>query len=64
MGRPGDPVYNATKHALVGMTKSPAVAHAHQGVRANTVGEAWEVAKAAGAMPGDRYSLVFELGVG
>ncbi len=123
MGRPGDPVYNATKHALVGMTKSIAVAHAHQGIRANTVnpgaidtdmlrgtlstpeefeakqhqlvsstpagrvGEAWEVAKAvvflasdesrfingvalpidgakaAGAMPGNRYSLDFELGV-
>jgi NAD(P)-dependent dehydrogenase (short-subunit alcohol dehydrogenase family) len=123
MGRPGDPVYNATKHALVGMTKSLAVAHAHQGIRANTVnpgaidtdmlrstlaspeefetkqhqlvastpaarvGEAWEVAKAvvflasdesrfingiavpidgaksAGAMPGNRYSLDFELGV-
>ena len=123
MGRPGDAVYNATKHALVGMTKSLAVAHAHQGIRANTVnpgaidtdmlrgtlasaeefetkqhalvastpaarvGEAWEVAKAvvflasdesrfingvalpidgakaAGAMPGNRYSLDFELGV-
>ncbi|MBE1501252.1 NAD(P)-dependent dehydrogenase (short-subunit alcohol dehydrogenase family) [Amycolatopsis lexingtonensis] len=124
MGRPGDPVYNATKHALVGLMKSVAVAHAHQGVRANTVnpgaidtellrgtlaspddfetkqhqlvastpaarvGEAWEVAKAvvflasdeskfingvvlpidgakaAGAMPGNRYSLDFDLGVG
>jgi NAD(P)-dependent dehydrogenase (short-subunit alcohol dehydrogenase family) len=123
MGRPGDPVYNATKHALVGMMKSIAVAHAHQGIRATTVnpgaidtdmlrgtlaspegfetkqhqlvastpaariGEAWEVAKAvvflasdesrfisgialpidgakaAGAMPGNRYSLDFELGV-
>lgn len=123
IGRPGDPVYNATKHALVGMTKSLAVAHAHQGIRANTVnpgaidtdmlrgtlsspeefeakqhalvastpaarvGEAWEVAKAvvflasdesrfingvvlpidgaksAGAMPNNRYSLDFELGV-
>ncbi|MFC3455235.1 SDR family NAD(P)-dependent oxidoreductase [Amycolatopsis speibonae] len=123
MGRPADPVYNATKHALVGLTKSIAVAHAHQGIRANTVnpgaidtdmlrgtlaspedfearqhqltastpagrvGEAWEVAKAvvflasdesrfisgvalpidgakaAGAMPGNRYSLDFELGV-
>jgi NAD(P)-dependent dehydrogenase (short-subunit alcohol dehydrogenase family) len=123
MGRPGDPVYNATKHALVGMMKSIAVAHAHQEIRANTVnpgaidtdmlrgtlaspeefetkhhqlvastpaariGEAWEVAKAvvflasdesrfisgialpidgakaAGAMPGNRYSLDFELGV-
>ncbi len=123
MGRPGDPVYNATKHALVGMMKSIAVAHSHQGIRANTVnpgaidtdmlrgtlaspeefetkqhalvastpaarvGEAWEVAKAvvflasdesrfingialpidgaksAGAMPGNRYSLDFDLGV-
>jgi NAD(P)-dependent dehydrogenase (short-subunit alcohol dehydrogenase family) len=123
MGRPGDPVYNATKHALVGLTKSIAVAHAHQGIRANTispgaidtdmlrgtlaspedfeakqhqlvastpaarVGEAWEVAKAvvflagdesrfvngavlpidgakaAGALPGHRYSVDFELGV-
>jgi NAD(P)-dependent dehydrogenase (short-subunit alcohol dehydrogenase family) len=122
MGRPGDPVYNATKHALVGMMKSIDVAHAHQGIRANTVnpgaidtdmlrgtlaspeefetkqhqlvastpaariGEAWEDAKAvvflasdesrfisgialpldgakaAGAMPGNRYSLDFELG--
>jgi NAD(P)-dependent dehydrogenase (short-subunit alcohol dehydrogenase family) len=123
MGRPADPVYNATKHALIGLTKSIAVAHAHQGVRANTVnpgaidtdmlrstlaspddfeakqhqlvastpaarvGEAWEVAKAivflasdesrfisgavlpidgakaAGAMPSNRYSLEFDLGV-
>jgi NAD(P)-dependent dehydrogenase (short-subunit alcohol dehydrogenase family) len=123
MGRPGDPVYNATKHALVGMMKSVAVAHAHQGIRVNTVcpgaidtdllrgtlaspgdfeakqhqlvastpaarvGEAWEVAKAvvylasdesrfvngislpidgaksAGAMPSNRYSLDFDLGV-
>jgi NAD(P)-dependent dehydrogenase (short-subunit alcohol dehydrogenase family) len=123
MGRSGDPVYSASKHALVGMMKSLAVAHAHQGVRVNTVnpgaidtdmlrgtlaspedfdarqhqlvastpaarvGEAWEVAKAvvflasdesrfingialpidgaksAGAMPADRYSLDFELGV-
>jgi NAD(P)-dependent dehydrogenase (short-subunit alcohol dehydrogenase family) len=123
MGRPGDPVFNATKHALVDMMKSIAVAHAHQGIRANTVnpgaidtdmlrgtlaspeefetkqhqlvastpaariGEAWEEdakavvflagdesrfisgialpidgAKAAGAMPGNRYSLGFELG--
>lgn len=122
MGRPGDPVYNATKHALVGLMKSIAVAHAHQGIRANTVnpgaidtdmlrgtlsspdefeskqwqlvastpaarvGEAWEVAKAvvflasdesrfvngvalpidgakaAGAMPANRYSLDFDLG--
>ncbi|MEC3978626.1 SDR family NAD(P)-dependent oxidoreductase [Amycolatopsis sp. H20-H5] len=123
MGRPGDPVYNATKHALVGMMKSLAVAHSAKGIRVNTinpgaidtdmlrgtlnspeefetkqhqlvastpaarVGEAWEVAKtvvflasdearfingivvpidgakSAGAMPGNRYSLDFELGV-
>lgn len=37
MGRPADPVYNASKHAIVGLTKSIAVAHAHQGVRANAV---------------------------
>ncbi|WP_037600684.1 SDR family NAD(P)-dependent oxidoreductase [Streptacidiphilus rugosus] len=37
MGRPADPVYNASKHALVGLAKSIAVAHAHQGIRANTV---------------------------
>ncbi|WP_170220774.1 SDR family NAD(P)-dependent oxidoreductase [Amycolatopsis cihanbeyliensis] len=37
MGRPGDPVYNASKHALVGLMRSVAVAHAQQGIRANTV---------------------------
>lgn len=37
IGRPGDPVYNASKHALVGLMKSIAVAHAHEGIRANAV---------------------------
>lgn len=37
MGRPNDPVYNATKHGVVGLMKSVAVAHAAQGVRANAV---------------------------
>jgi NAD(P)-dependent dehydrogenase (short-subunit alcohol dehydrogenase family) len=37
MGRPTDPVYNATKHAIVGLVRSVAVAHAHTGVRANVI---------------------------
>jgi NAD(P)-dependent dehydrogenase (short-subunit alcohol dehydrogenase family) len=37
MGRPNDPVYNATKHGVVGLMKSVAVAHAAEGIRANTV---------------------------
>jgi len=37
MGRPGDPVYNATKHALVGLAKSLAVAYAQDGIRVNTI---------------------------
>lgn len=37
MARPNDPVYNATKHGVVGLMKSVAVAHAAEGVRANTV---------------------------
>lgn len=37
IGRPEDPLYNATKHALVGLTKSLAVAHAQQGIRVNAV---------------------------
>ena len=36
-GRPGDPVYNASKHAVVGLTRSIAVAYAHLGIRANAV---------------------------
>ena len=37
IGRPGDPVYNASKHALVGFAKSLAVAYADRGIRVNTV---------------------------
>ncbi len=37
MGRPGDPLYNASKHAVVGLTKSLAVAYAQQGIRVNAV---------------------------
>jgi NAD(P)-dependent dehydrogenase (short-subunit alcohol dehydrogenase family) len=37
MGRPADPLYNATKHGIVGLVRSIAVAHAHQGVRANAI---------------------------
>jgi NAD(P)-dependent dehydrogenase (short-subunit alcohol dehydrogenase family) len=37
IGRPGDPIYNASKHALVGLTRSLAVAYAHLGIRVNAV---------------------------
>ncbi|MGE0217902.1 SDR family NAD(P)-dependent oxidoreductase [Mycolicibacterium sp.] len=37
MGRPNDPVYNATKHALVGLVKSLAVRYASHGIRFNSV---------------------------
>jgi NAD(P)-dependent dehydrogenase (short-subunit alcohol dehydrogenase family) len=37
MGRPADPLYNASKHAVVGLTKSLAVAYAQQGIRVNAV---------------------------
>jgi NAD(P)-dependent dehydrogenase (short-subunit alcohol dehydrogenase family) len=37
MGRPADPVYNATKHAIVGLTRSLAVAYAHLGIRVNAI---------------------------
>lgn len=36
-GRPNDPIYNASKHAVTGLTKSIAVAYAHLGIRANAV---------------------------
>lgn len=37
IGRPGDPIYNASKHAVVGLTKSLAVAHGQQGIRVNAL---------------------------
>lgn len=37
IGRPGDPIYNASKHAVVGITRSLAVAYAHLGIRVNAV---------------------------
>lgn len=37
MGRPGDPLYNASKHAIIGLTRSLAVAYAHEGLRVNAV---------------------------
>ncbi len=37
IGRPGDPIYNASKHAVVGLTKSLAVAYGQQGIRINAI---------------------------
>lgn len=37
IGRPGDPIYNASKHAVIGITRSLAVAYAHLGIRVNAV---------------------------
>jgi len=37
IGRPADPLYNASKHALIGLTKSLAVAYAQDGIRVNAV---------------------------
>lgn len=37
MGRPADPVYNASKHAVVGLMRSLAVGYAADGVRANAI---------------------------
>jgi NAD(P)-dependent dehydrogenase (short-subunit alcohol dehydrogenase family) len=37
LGRAADPLYSASKHAVVGLTKSLAVTYAHQNVRVNAV---------------------------
>ena len=37
VGRPGDPLYSATKHAVMGLTKSLAVTYADRKIRANAL---------------------------
>ncbi len=37
MGRPGDPVYCASKHGIIGLTRSLALGHGPQGIRINAI---------------------------
>lgn len=53
-GRPGDPIYNASKHAVSGLTRSIAVAYAHLGIRANGVAPgAIDTPMLRGSIPAD-----------
>ena len=37
IGRPGDPVYCASKHGIIGLTRSLALGHGPQGIRVNAI---------------------------
>lgn len=53
-GRPGDPIYNASKHAVSGLTRSIAVAYAHLGLRVNGVAPgAIDTPMLRGSIPSD-----------